>query len=129
MEEDLELEDLKQEHCINCDYQETTQGRLKVHQQTNHEDLRYLCNNCCDKCDIQATQKRHITIHIKDQHMIGYPCTKCQTVHLIEHPCSKCEYKNKHKGSLKLHIQGQHGDGNNIGFQVKHEFKDDVDIC
>ena len=43
---------------------------------------------------------------------------------------------------MKLHIQGQHGDGynkcsmnykSNIGlkkyFQVKHEFKDDVDVC
>ena len=56
-----------------------------------------------------------------------------------EKTCYKCEYGNKHRGSFKLHIKGQHGDGynkcslnykSNIGlkqhFQVKHEFKDDI---
>ena len=75
MEEDLEPEDLKQENCksnfnpcINCDYQETTQGRLKVHQQTK----------TCDIRGKQLMQKHNITVHIKAQHdMIEDFCTTC----------------------------------------------------
>ena len=64
MEEDLEPLDLKQENyksnfnpCINCDYQETTQGRLKVHQQTDM--MGDSCTTCHKTLQNFTNRKRH----------------------------------------------------------------------
>ena len=139
MEEDLELEDLKQENCksncINCDYQETTQGCIKVHQQAKHET--------CDLCGKQLTTNGDITRHkqvthdlcnhfcdtvnIKTQHdMIGHSCTTCHKTfsnfkmfnkHLVRkhtsgETCSFCEHcgdKFKNRKDIRKHVAASHG--------------------
>ena len=104
MEEDLKLEDLKQENCksncINCDYQETTQGCIKVHQQAKHET--------CDLCGKQLTTNGDITRHKQVTHdSFNHFCsfTKFNVHHNL---CDFCEYSLIQKETLKVHEAAVH---------------------
>ena len=40
-------------NCDQCDYQAEPKSTLKLHKESKHEGVSY----CCDKCDFQATKK------------------------------------------------------------------------
>ena len=84
-------------NCRHCDFKSVYAGIVRRHKEADHKGISYKC----DDCNYAAMRYHTQTVHLK-----------------VEYQCSQCEYKTKHRGSLKQHIQGQHGDGNNIGFQV-----------
>ena len=63
--------------CYQCDYQATTQSRLKTHIQSKHEGIKY----ACDQCDYQATRQSNLKIHTQSKHEgIKYACDQTHTV-------------------------------------------------
>ena len=47
----------------------------------NHEDVKYLC----DQCDYKATLKTNLLTHIKSKHMgVKYPCDQCVGTYQIK---------------------------------------------
>ena len=86
---------------------------------------------------VEGLDDKDVSYNVKDKLWDGSLLTSHRCLEKLEDlkkTCYKCEHGNKHRGSFKLHMKGQHGDGSNyksnIGlkqhFQVKHEFKDDI---
>ena len=87
--------------CNQCSYQAKTEGALKIHMSSIHEELKYPC----DQCDYRATQSGNLYRHVKSQH-------KTKFKNLIEKPeslfCKQCPYKATTVGCLKIHVAAIH---------------------
>ena len=78
--------------CDQCDFQTTQQGHLTVHKQSKHEAEKYACNRCDKKFTLQSSLIRHF----KSQHQI------------VRYACNQCDYQAKLQCYLHQHIKLKH---------------------
>ena len=78
--------------CDQCDYQATEKNGLQKHNKSKHEGINYIC----DKCNYQATKLGDLRRHIQSKH------------EGIKYPCNQCYYQATQQGTLQRHIQSKH---------------------
>ena len=60
--------------CNLYEYKATTQGILKTHNESVHENVQYSCN----LCEYKTKQQGHLNTHIESVHeKVRYPCIQC----------------------------------------------------
>ena len=77
--------------CNQCEYIETTTGRLKIHVKSKHEGVKNT-NVITVKCVYAATTTNHLKKHVESKH------------EGVRYPCKHCEYNDTRIGSLKIHV-------------------------
>ena len=81
---------MKSEHegvkypCDQCDYKATWKHSLKRHFKSKHVGVKH----ACDQCDHKATQRSDLFIHIISEH------------EGVRYSCDQCDYKAKAKKYL-----------------------------
>ena len=63
-----------------------------IHIKSQHEGVRY----ACDECDYQSTKQNHLTRHIQSKH------------EGIKYACDQCDYQFAQQGSLRIHVKNKH---------------------
>ena len=58
-------QNMKDSNIYHCGKQFSQQGNLSTHIQSQHDGVKY----ACDQCDFKATQKNNLKIHIKKKHL------------------------------------------------------------
>ena len=72
--------------CNLCEYKATTQGILKTHNESVHENVQYTCN----LCEYKRKQQGHLNTHIESVHE--------KVIHIgsvhekIKYTCNLCEH-------------------------------------
>ena len=78
--------------CYQCDFTAKQRNHLKVHVDSNHDNVRYIC----DQCDYTATQKDQLKYHVES----NYDETR--------YNCDQCDYSATRKDQLKHHVEVTH---------------------
>ena len=108
--------------CNYCDYEATTNFRLKEHIETQHFNEKAQCTYCgkqfsksfikthietihepskihkCGECSYETTRKELLTQHIEAKHEMN----------MDKYMCSQCDYKSKGKKQIREHKRKQH---------------------
>jgi len=73
-------------------YQAEIEDSLRKHTQSQHEEVKFSCN----QCEYKALRKGYLRSHIKSIH------------EGVKYDCNLCEYKATQPGNLRTHIQSKH---------------------
>ena len=75
--------------CNLCEYKATTQGILKTHNESVHENVQYTCN----LCEYKRKQQGHLNTHIESVHK------------KVRYHCIQCHKEFRTQGYLKIYIE------------------------
>ena len=75
--------------CYQCDFTAKQRNHLKVHVDSNHDNVRYIC----DQWDYTATQKDQLKYHVESNYVE------------TRNNCDQCDYSATRKDQLKHHVE------------------------
>lgn len=75
--------------CDVCKREFKSQGILKKHMKSDHQDYKYPC----DQCDYSTAEKGNLKRHIRTKH------------DGVRFPCDLCDYKGSTKHKAREHIK------------------------
>ena len=97
--------------CLKCNYTCDSEGDLKIHTQTIHEDVRVniqieqkLRKIKCSKCEYECRYNKQLEKHIKDKHV--------DEDHTRIYKCDTCDYRTAYVGQLWEHVLIHHPNKN-----------------
>jgi len=108
--------------CDRCSYITKSSKQLKLHQQREHDGVKFIC----DKCGLEAISPPALREHIKTVHEgLRYPCDKCEFVASTkssfnyhsakehrgtQYLCERCSFASPIASTLTSHMKRVHGE-------------------
>ena len=77
---------------MNVSIRQLKKGALKQHQESKHEGVVYLCN----QCNYKTTQQSNLRRHTQSKH------------EGVKYSCIECDYQSGFQSGLKRHQQSKH---------------------
>ena len=104
-EKDLDISASEYEDAYVCLIKWEQKQSLKIHQQSKHEGVRYVCN----QCEYSATTRGDLKRHQESLHEgVLYSCDQCKYTATERTHCNHCDYEAKRQDQLKAHISAKH---------------------